>query len=384
MSEINAQPRNGYKVASTFSGGGGSCTGYYMAGYEIVYANEFIEAARDTYHANHPHTYLDPRDIRAVTPESVLGTLGMQCGELDLLDGSPPCSAFSTAGKREAGWGKAKAYSDAAVQVVDDLFFEYARLLKGIQPKVFIAENVSGLIKGSAKGYFKLILAELKACGYRVEARLLNAAWLGVPQARERLIFIGVRNDLNLTPVFPKPLSYQYTVRDALPWVTKQADNAGYGGGSMRDTSLHPSPTIGATVQIGNGKYPPSLIEATISTPDQIAAADIGRYKIAQKWDQLKLGESIYYGGGLTRPHLERPCPTVTATGGDLSASSVTHPTERRKFTIPELKRICAFPDDYVLTGSYAQQWERCGRSVPPVMMKHIADTVKQEILDRL
>ncbi len=112
-----------------------------------------------------------------------------------MLDGSPPCASFSTAGKREEGWGKVKLYSDAR-QRTDDLFFEYARILKGLQPKVFVAENVAGLVRGTAKGYFKLILAELKDCGYRVEARLLDARWLGVPQMRERVIFVGVRNDL--------------------------------------------------------------------------------------------------------------------------------------------------------------------------------------------
>lgn len=383
MAEVRQQERNGYTVASTFSGGGGSCTGYYMAGYTVAYANEFIEEARNTYAANHPKTYLDPRDIRTVTPESILEILNLKPGELDLFDGSPPCSAFSTAGKREKGWGKAKAYSDSAVQVVDDLFFEYARLLRGLQPKVFIAENVSGLVKGSAKGYFKLILKELRACGYRVEARLLNAAWLGVPQARERLIFIGVREDLGLPPAFPKPLPYQYTVRDALPWVILQADNAGFGQGSMREAT-RASPTIGASPKTGNGRFPASLIEAEISTPEEKAAVGLGHYKIGQKWDALAPGESLYYGGGLVRPDPERPCPTMTATGGHLSASSVTRPTERRKFTIPELKRICAFPDDYILTGTYAQQWERCGRSVPPVMMCAIAETVRRDILDRI
>ena len=93
---------------------------------------------------------------------------------------------------------------------MDDLFFEYTRLLKGIRPKVFVAENVKGLTIGTAKGYFKLILRALKECGYRVKAAVLNAQHLGVPQSRERLIFIGVRKDLNQDPVYPKPVSYTH------------------------------------------------------------------------------------------------------------------------------------------------------------------------------
>ena len=101
MQEIAALPWNGYKVASTFSGGGGSCLGYRMAGFRVVYANEFIPEARKTYKANHPNSYLDDSDIRDLTPELLLERAGVKRGELDIFDGSPPCSAFSTAGSRE-------------------------------------------------------------------------------------------------------------------------------------------------------------------------------------------------------------------------------------------------------------------------------------------
>ena len=189
MREIEALPWNGFNVVSTFSGAGGSCLGYRMAGFKVLWASEFIAEAQATYKANHPNSILDTRDIRTVKPEEILQRIGIVKGAIDVLDGSPPCASFSTAGKREAGWGKVKAYSDKS-QRTDDLFFEYARILRGLQPKVFIAENVSGLVKGTAKGYFLEILAELKACGYRVKAAVLNAAWLGVPQSRERLIFV--------------------------------------------------------------------------------------------------------------------------------------------------------------------------------------------------
>lgn len=111
MKEIEAIKWNGFKVVSTFSGGGGSCLGYRMAGFRVVYANEFVEEARRTYKANHPNSYLDGRDIRQVTGEDILSICGLKKGELDLFDGSPPCSAFSTAGAREKGWGRSKACS---------------------------------------------------------------------------------------------------------------------------------------------------------------------------------------------------------------------------------------------------------------------------------
>lgn len=268
MPEINALPWNGFTAASTFSGCGGSSLGYRMAGFKVAWASEFVPAAADTYRANaSAGTILDTRDIREVTAADVLAALGMAAGELDLFDGSPPCASFSTAGSREKHWGETKAYSETA-QRTDDLFFEYVRLIDGIQPRVFVAENVSGLVKGTAKGYFKLILAAMRDCGYQVQARLLNAAWLGVPQARQRVIFIGVRDDLGVQPVFPAPLPYQYTVRDALPWIIAQADNGGFGTGSMQDAGKYPSPTLGAQQQTGNGAFPPSRVLAADAAGD--------------------------------------------------------------------------------------------------------------------
>lgn len=315
MSEIAALPWNGYNVVSTFSGAGGSCLGYRMAGYKVLWANEFIPAAQDTYKANHPDSILDKRDIRTVKGDDILQAIGLGVGEVDIFDGSPPCASFSTAGKREAGWGKVKAYSDTK-QRTDDLFFEYARLLRELQPKVFVAENVSGLIKGTAKGYFKLILQELKDCGYNVTAKVLDAQWLGVPQMRQRLIFVGVRKDIGLQAAHPKPLDYQYSVRDALPNIDFFDMGREFGTVEKWNSSRSPYQTVGDGPSSGNG-----------------------------------LATKVYTKG------------------------------ESRKFSIAELRRICAFPDDYILTGTYAQQWERMGRAVPPVMMMHIAKIIEQEIL---
>lgn len=366
MAEIRALPWNGYKVASTFSGGGGSSTGYKMAGFRVVWASEFIPAAQETYRANHPDTILDARDIRTVTAADVLRATGLREGELDLFDGSPPCASFSTAGKREAGWGTVKNYSDTK-QRTDDLFFEFSRLLRGLRPKVFVAENVSGLVKGTAKGYFKLILADLKDAGYRVEAKVLDAQWLGVPQARQRLIFVGVRDDLRVAPAHPGPLPYRYSVRDALPWIAKASQGPqGDFRRDGRDITDQPATTILGTQPLS------VLVEAD---------ADISRYAIGREWDNLKPGEQSDKFFSLVRPSLDAPSPCVTQLGGNSSVAGVTHPTERRKFSIAELKRICGFPDDYVLTGSYAQQWERCGRAVPPVMMMRIAATIRDRVL---
>jgi DNA (cytosine-5)-methyltransferase 1 len=374
MAEIAALPWNGLKVASTFSGCGGSCTGYRLAGYRVVWANEFVPAAQATYKANAAaDCILDTRDIRTVKAEEILAATGLKAGELDLFDGSPPCASFSTAGKREKGWGKVKDYSDTK-QRTDDLFEEYVRILNGLQPKVFVAENVSGLVKGTAKGMFLQILAALKGCGYRVTCRVLDAQWLGVPQQRQRTIFVGVRNDLNLEPVHPLPLPYRYSVRDALPWIGKAIHDTG-GQSPERyaanvDITDRPSPAITIGVNSLNSCH--FKVEAE---------TDISRYAIGAEWDKLKPGEQSEKYFSLQRCSETEPSPCGQASHGNLSTAVITHPTEKRKFTIAELRRICAFPDDFILTGTYAQQWERLGRSVPPVMMSAVAATIRDEIL---
>ena len=163
---------------STFSGCGGSCLGFEMAGYRVLWANEFLPIARESYAANHPETLLDGRDIRRVEASQILTAIGMKPGELDVFNGSPPCQAFSSAGQRAKGWGKSRDYGNGVSQKNEDLFFEYVRLLQGLQPRAFVAENVAGLTRGVALGYFKDIMRGLSACGYAVRTAQTGRAAL--------------------------------------------------------------------------------------------------------------------------------------------------------------------------------------------------------------
>ena len=351
MEEIRALPWNGYNVVSTFSGGGGSCLGYEMAGFHVIWANEFVEEAQKTYRLNHTDTYLDCRDIRQIKPEDILKQTGLNVGEIDLFDGSPPCCAFSTAGKREKGWNQKRSYSDGKVQQIENLFYEYIRILDGLKPKTFIAENVSGMVKGKAFGYFKEYIGLMKAAGYNVRAQLLNSKWLGVPQARERIIFIGVRNDLNIPPVFPHPLKYTYSIRDGFSGLKNNPDEVKY------------------------------LIE----TASKYAWGKIAK-KIPKDPAKPISGETITGHGyfNLVRDSFYLPCSTLCQSHGGLSVCGSVHPLEDRKYTIAEIKRLTSVPDDFVLTGTYSQKYERLARMVPPLMMKRIAECVKVNILDKI
>lgn len=322
MAVINAK-RKPFTGVSFFSGCGGSSTGHKMAGVNILYANEFIKPARASYEANHVGTIVDGSDIRKVDPKKILKQLGLKRGELDLLDMSPPCKSFSVAGARESGWNKEKLYSDNVKQRTDDLFDEGIRMVAGFYPKIFVAENVPGLVKGNAKGYFVEILKNLENLGYEVKVRVLNAAYLGVPQARERLIFVGVRKDLvklGFHPLHPEPLSYNVTVKDVLPHIV--AVKTKKTGLILYVPSDVPSPTITAS-------------------------------------------------DGTTSETASFSC------GGFVEDDTGT----RRKYTISELKKISSFPKDFKLTGTFEQRFERIGRAVPPMMMYHVTRRLVREIL---
>jgi len=191
--------KHGLKVFGTFICGGGSTMGYKLAGFEHLGGVEIDPQVADVYKTNHNPKYLFVEDIREFADRTEFHE---ELYNLDILDGSPPCSSFSMAGNREKDWGKEKVFREGqAKQRLDNLFFDYIKLAKKLQPKVVIAENVKGMLQGNAKAYIKKIKTEFEKAGYKVQLFLLNAASMGVPQKRERVFFICQRNDLNYKPL---------------------------------------------------------------------------------------------------------------------------------------------------------------------------------------
>ena len=192
-------------LVSLFAGCGGSSLGYKQAGFYIRLAVEWDSKAADVYRRNFPETSIFGGDIADLTADEALEITGLQPGELDVLDGSPPCQGFSTAGRRKFGDSRNR------------LFEEYVRMIDVFKPKMLVMENVSGLRKGKMKLMFAEMTIALKQAGYKVSCRELNAWWYGVPQDRRRLIWIGVREGLYMEPSHPKPTTkYPVSVRDAL------------------------------------------------------------------------------------------------------------------------------------------------------------------------
>ena len=180
-------------IVSLFAGCGGSSLGYKQAGYDVRLAVEWDTGAADVYRRNFPETNVFEGDIADLTAEEALRATALEPGELDVLDGSPPCQGFSTAGSRK--------FSDTR----NRLFEEYVRMVVVFKPKMLVMENVSGLRKGKMKLIFAEMTKALKDAGYKVSCRELNAWWYGVPQDRRRLIWVGVREDLAAMPGHPEP-----------------------------------------------------------------------------------------------------------------------------------------------------------------------------------
>lgn len=311
-------------VISLFAGGGGSSLGYSMAGYRELLAIEWDDNAVATFKLNFPDVPVYHGDIAKLSVEECMRLAGLtEPGQLDLLDGSPPCQGFSTAGKR--------ILNDPRNQ----LFREYVRLLRGLQPKVFVMENVSGLVKGKMKLVFAEIMRELKASGYQVKCQLMNAKYFYVPQSRERLIFIGVRNDLGIEGSHPEAKNEPIIAKKALEKIDTY-------------NSL---------------------------TDDQ-----------KKWWELTPIGKSasVVHPNGhwynFVKLHPDRVCGTIPKASGNAKMCYWDNPFA---LSIDGYKRICSYPDKYKLIGAYGAMKNRIGNSVPPLFMRSIANHIRQEILTK-
>lgn len=320
-------------VISTFAGGGGSSLGYSMAGFKELLAVEWDNNAVETFKLNFPDVPVYHGDISKLSVEEVFKMTGLKEGQLDVFDGSPPCQGFSTAGKREM--------SDSR----NMLFREYVRLLQGLKPKVFVMENVSGMVKGKMKLIFAEIMRELKASSYKVSARLMNAMYFNVPQSRQRMIFIGVRDDLSIGPSHPEALEHLITVRDAFLEIEDEA------GTSLCGKALELANKIPPGDSNGGGKYSKTLNGTTNNF-------------------------------GLSRLSWNRPSCTIPKT--TILSSSILQPEKNERLTERQIKRIGSFPDAFQLVGDFEKKWARIGNSVPPLFMKAIAEHIRVEILGKI
>lgn len=342
MDEIRAIPPNGLTAVSTFSGGGGSSLGLKRAGWTIPYAVEFIPMAAATYRANFPDTFVDERDIRTIQPEDILDRIGMEPGQLDLFEGSPPCSSFSMSNTSADAFDKVKTYSDGVKQSTHDLFDEWLRILAGLMPRAILAENVPGMVMGDqSHSVFSHVCSVLSSLGYEIKTAIMDSSHFGAATSRRRLIFIGYRRDVGLIiPTHPKAMSERYSYAEAM------------------------------------AEYPGELPE------DELAYSSIVGYSIHPRWEKLKPGEQDEERFNLIRMDPDKPMPTLTKTADNPGSASICHPFEPRKMTATEGAWLTGYPLDYINLGKPAQRIERIGRAVPPPLYEACGKLIARELLD--
>ncbi|OGC94594.1 MAG: hypothetical protein A2W25_02390 [candidate division Zixibacteria bacterium RBG_16_53_22] len=400
---LKPKDANAPTVISLFAGCGGSSLGYSMAGFRELLAVEYDNNAVETFKLNFPDVPIYPGDIAKLSVDECLRLANLKPGELDILDGSPPCQGFSTAGKRQ----------------IDDprnsLFKEYVRLLRGLRPKVFVMENVSGMVKGIMKLVFVEILRELKASGYQVSARLLNAMYFGVPQSRQRMIFIGVRDDLGIAPSHPAAETQPVTVRQALLHIVSTLHWGQFknkGASRKRRDANKPINTIPSTAggqqhfqveakltgRIG-ARF--EKINVSLDKPlPTVRSGDSAAYeletqpqdnKLTRLYDSIPIGgsaENVTSKGrnfnNMKKPDPDAPMFSIPKTVTNRGAFSIVHPTEKRLISIDELKPLASYPKGFVLVGKFDEKWARIGNCVPPLFARSWAKHICTEMLERL
>lgn len=308
--------------------------GYKLAGYEVVGNVEIDPRVMEVYKKNNHPQYPYLMDVRKFLeiPQNELPDVLFN---LDILDGSPPCSVFSTAGEREKGWNKEKVFREGqAKQRLDDLFFWFIEIARRLQPKVVIAENVSGLLKGNAKGYVNEILKCFDAAGYTVQLFLLNAASMGVPQKRERCFFIAHRKDL------------QY------PKLTMSFKELPIKFGEVREPHGDP---------LKKGVISEALKDLK---PTDTSVKDIMK---RNRGKESHFNETIY------QDHLV--ANTLTASGMSIRAF------DKLNATAGDCRNVSTFPQDYDFLSQQAKYIT--GMSVPPVMMAQVSSQVWEQWLSR-
>ena len=328
--------KNGLKVFSCFACGGGSTMGYKLAGCDVIGCCEIDPKMNEIYVKNHhpKHNFLmDIRDFNKIPNEE----LPEELFDLDVLDGSPPCTTFSMAGEREESWGKKKKFREGQKeQTLDDLSFVFIETVKKLRPKVVVMENVEGLILGEAFSYVQKIYKQLDEVGYKVHHWLLKGEQMGIPQTRHRVFFVAIRNDIGVNP---KDINMSFNYEP----VTY---------GMIKEGTLHP-------LKEGQVFY-------------EIARQATNKDKnIADTRARLGMKPSAFQ--------------TIYVRDDDII------PTQRAKVDLIDIEKLSyigyetirnaqTFPQDYMFgEKTRARVGYICGMSVPPVMMKRIVQRLIEQ-----
>lgn len=335
------------KMVSLFSGCGGLDLGFETAGFDIVWANDFDSDAQAVYRLNIGE--IDGRDIMSVGEEDI--------PDCDILTAGFPCQPFSNAGNR-------KGVHDSRGM----LYKECLRIIEKKMPKVIVFENVKGLLSTKYIDGRKLVdvivedLANMNGIGYNVDYKLINASDYGVPQNRQRVLFIGIRKDLNIEFVFPKKM-----------------DKKGL--------------TVGDILEIPNDvpnqvDWPlsPQAMEMIAYIPEGGSWKDVPYEHLAPRFRKIRDNMKKYHSPNFYRRFARNEiCGTMTASAQPENCG-IVHPIENRRFTIREVARIQTFPDDFIFIDdnmkNITAMYKVIGNAVPVKMANAIATAIKEQIFE--
>lgn len=330
-----------FTTIELFAGAGGLALGIEKAGFDTLGLIEFDKDAADTLRRNRPEWRVIHDDIANISCQDLTEYFNLKVGELDLLSGGAPCQSFSYAGKR-LGLEDARG----------TLFYHYAKFLEQLQPKMFLFENVRGLLTHDKGRTYQTITAIFESTGYTIQKQVLNAWDYGVPQKRERLITIGIRNDLldKISFSFPTPHDYKPVLRDILLDCPK-SEGTPYSEYKRKIFEMVPP-----------GGYWRDIPE------------DVAKEYMKSCWF-MEGGRT----GILRRLSLDEPSLAVL-TSPSQKQTDRCHPLEPRPFTVRENARCQSFPDDWQFCGSTSSQYKQVGNAVPVNLAMDIAKKIREAL----
>lgn len=341
--------KNGLKVFSCFACGGGSTMGYKLAGFDVIGCNEIDPKINKVYVANHNPKF---NFLEGIQTFKLRDDLPEELYNLDILDGSPPCSSFSMSGNREKDWGKEKKFKEGqAKQVLDTLFFDFIDLAEKLQPKVVIAENVKGITQGEAKKYMKAIFQSFDKAGYYLDYWLLDGSKMGLPQKRERVFFIAMRKDIADNSKLPN-----FDLFNPMPQLDLVFNQKEITFDKVRDSQ---------NFENKMSNFYKKLWMQRIHSDKDFSCIN-GRVRNKPKT-----------GFGTTFAKSGKVCTTLTA-----QKNCCADFEEGRYLSTSERKLISSFPQDYNFID--VEPGYIMGMSVPPLMTARIASEVKKQWLDKI
>ena len=335
--------KNKPKFIDLFSGAGGFLRGFIDAGFEPVFSVEKWEPAIETHKLNYPDVSLISKDIKDITDDEL-----KYYKDIDVIIGGPPCQGFSTIGKR------------LVKDPRNELVFEFIRFVKVIQPKVFLMENVKGLLSSQNGELRQIIKSEFEKIGYHnIHCKVLCAADYGVPQLRHRVFFIGVRNDIEIDIKFPNPIienkeEYETVGKAIMDLVGKENTVPNH-------VPMNHKPIVKDTMKyIPEGSGLPKE-----GMPEHLSYGARTDFKDTK----VKNFSHVY-----KRLHREYPASTMVPGHNAFPL----HPIENRSLTVREAARIQTFPDDVIFCGSRQNQCIQVGNAVPVKLAYEIAKNIKK------